>query len=135
MNRTGFSTLLGIAAAVLLSSLPPAKALAGSHQAATAGEAAVVACRVLEAHASERPAVTAVIFHQRDKQDGARLGELLTKNSGASVELQIGAGAWQPATVARLKSCFGRGLLLVPREAQAPKDGEAFLLKFPARAE
>ena len=30
-----------------------------------------VACRVLEAHASEQPAVTVVVFHQRDKQDQA----------------------------------------------------------------
>lgn len=92
----------------------------------------VVACRVLEAHSSAQFRVTAVIFHQRDAKDRDRLGELLRRHSEAPVELQTTGGAWHPATVARLKSCFGRGLLLLPDgTASLPEKGE-FLLKFPA---
>jgi hypothetical protein len=44
--------------------------------------------------------------------------------------VQIGDGSWQRATVVRLKSCFGRGLLILPPGEPALKDGETFLLKF-----
>jgi hypothetical protein len=93
----------------------------------------VVICRVMEAHTSRDPAVTVVLFHQRDKADAKRLSGLLRRASaGGAVEFQMGeGGAWQTATVARLKSCFGRGLLIV-REGTAPlSEGATFLLRFP----
>jgi len=92
-------------------------------------DAGIVACHVLEAHASAHPAVIAIIFHQRDKQDQARLASLLQHLAGESVELQTGDGKWANATVVRLKSCFGRGLLLLPADAPPMKDGGEFLLK------
>jgi hypothetical protein len=93
-------------------------------------DAGVVACRVLEAHASTHPAVIVVVFHQRDKADQARLASLLRNLTGESVELQASDGKWVSATVARLKSCFGRGLLLLPADGPPLKDGSTFVLQF-----
>lgn len=90
----------------------------------------VVGCRVLEAHAAAWPGVTIVLFHQKEKQDQARLGSLLQANSGAHVGVKMGGQDWKPATVIRLKNCFGRGLLLFPTAGPAPKDGESFIIKF-----
>jgi len=94
-------------------------------------DAKIVACRALEAHASAAPAVTAVLFHQQNKEDQARFAVLLRQNSGAGIEIQVSGGNWDKATVFRLKSCFGRGLLLLPASEAAPKDSETFLVKFP----
>jgi hypothetical protein len=91
----------------------------------------VVVCRVLETHTSTNPAVTVVVFHQRNKQDQARLGALLRQNDGADVEVQVANAEWRKAVVERLRSCFGRGLLILPANATAPRDGEAFIVKFP----
>jgi hypothetical protein len=90
----------------------------------------VVACRVLEAHTIEQLRVTAVIFHQRDAKDRDRLSELLRRHAEAPVEVQTAGGAWNRATVARLKSCFGRGLLLLPLGAVFLTEKDEFLLKF-----
>jgi hypothetical protein len=90
----------------------------------------VIACRALEVHASTQPAVIAVVFHQRDKADQARLASLLQHLAGESVELQTGDGKWASAAVVRLKSCFGRGLLLLPADGPPLKDGSTFVLKF-----
>lgn len=100
-------------------------------QAAAPVDASVV-CRVLETHAAGTPSVAAVIFHQRDKQDQQRLGDLLKQHSGAAVQIQVGHdGLPQNATVFRIKSCFGRGLLLMPAGV-APRDGETFTITFPS---
>ncbi len=91
----------------------------------------IVVCRVMEAHASREPDATIVVFHQRDKADAERLGALLRRSSGKTVEFQADEGsAWQRASVARLKSCFGRGLLVLPSGAAQIKEGDEFLLKF-----
>jgi hypothetical protein len=70
------------------------------------------------------------VFHQRDKADQTRLAALLQHLADESVELQTGDGKWANATVVRLKSCFGRGLLLLPADAPPMKDGSTFLLRF-----
>jgi hypothetical protein len=92
----------------------------------------VVACRVLEVHSSPQLRVTVVIFHQRDAKDRERLGELLRQHPEAAVEIQTAGGSWHPATVARVKSCFGRGMLLLPLGAVSLTEKDEFLLKFPA---
>lgn len=97
-----------------------------------AASQAIVACRVLEVHTSVQPAVTVIVFHQRDQKDGTRLGSLLRQHSEASVEFQTADGTWHTATVARLKSCFGRGLLLFPSGGAPLAEGDKFLLKFPS---
>ena len=92
----------------------------------------VVACRAMEAHTSHDPAVTVVLFHQREKADAGRLSALLVRASDKAVEFQTGdGGEWHPAHVARLKYCFGRGLLIVPEGATPLADGATFLLRFP----
>jgi len=92
----------------------------------------VVACRVMEAHTSHEPAVTVVLFHQREKADAQRLSALLPRGWDKAVEFQIGdGGEWHPAHVARLKYCFGRGLLILPEGAAPLADGATFLLRFP----
>jgi hypothetical protein len=73
-----------------------------------------LACRALEVHTSEQPAVTVVIFHQREKKDSERLGALLREYAQTQVEFQTADGAWHNAAMMRLKTCFGRGLLLFP---------------------
>jgi hypothetical protein len=92
--------------------------------------AGTVKCRVMEVFVAERVGATAVIFHQRDKADGPRLGQLLLAHSGAEVEFQTRDGRWHRAAVVRMRSCFGRGLLLfAASEAKlTPKDD--FVLRF-----
>lgn len=92
-----------------------------------------IQCRVMEVFVAGRLGATAVIFHQRDKADGPRLGELLQAHSGEEVEFETRDGQWHRATVVRLKSCFGRGLLLfaVGEAKLAAKDD--FVLHFPQK--
>ena len=130
MNKTLRLSLRAIAIACSVCLLVRIAVPARANQTAADVTTGTVACRALEVHRSEQPAVTVAVFHQRDKQDQPRLSALLQRNSGASVMVQIGDGAWQHATVVRLKSCFGRGLLILPPGEPAPKDGETFLLKF-----
>jgi hypothetical protein len=87
-------------------------------------------CRVLEMHVSDNPAVVTVIFHQRDKQDQAELASLLVTHSGENVQVQFGDGEWISGTVARLKSCFGRGLLFLPSGVPPIKERDTFILRF-----
>lgn len=93
----------------------------------------VVACRVKEAHTSRDPAAGLIVFTQRDKADADRFRALLrSAQEGGAVEFQSGeGGAWQPASIVRLKSCFGRGLLVLPAGTVPPDDGSTFLLRFP----
>ncbi|HYM06574.1 MAG TPA: hypothetical protein VEU11_08440 [Terriglobales bacterium] len=93
----------------------------------------VVACRVKEAHASRDPAAGLVVFTQRDKAEAERFRALLHRaEEGGPVEFQSSdGGAWQAASVVRLKSCFGRGLLVLPAGTVPPAEGGTFLLRFP----
>ncbi len=122
--RTKSRPLMLLAAIALCAPLP-----AGAGQTG-AEEAGVITCRVIEAHAGARPAVVAVVFHQAEKADQPRLGSLLREHSGEEVEVQIGAQTLDEISVFRLKSCFGRGLLLLPANAPPLKDGATFILKF-----
>jgi len=93
----------------------------------------VVACRVREAHASANPEAGLVVFSQRDKTDAQRLSALLrSARDGGAVEFQSGeSGEWRPASIVRLKSCFGRGLLIIPSGQVPPSEGSTILLRFP----
>jgi hypothetical protein len=93
-------------------------------------DASAIKCRVMEAHAGAHPAVVAVVFHQAEKADQPRLGSLLREHSGEEAGVQIGAQTVEGVSVFRLKSCFGRGLLLLPADAPPLKDGVTFILKF-----
>jgi hypothetical protein len=92
----------------------------------------IVKCKVMETHTSAERGVTLVIFHQSTKEEQKRLAEFLKQDSEAGVEWHSAAGSeWHAATVIRLKSCFGRGLLLFPAVTGGPKEGEDLLVKFP----
>ncbi len=93
-------------------------------------EEAIVACRSMEVFVSERVGATAVIFHQRDKADGPRLGELLLAHSGEEVEFETSDGQRHRATVERVKSCFGRGLLLFTANEAKVAANEEIVLHF-----
>lgn len=88
-----------------------------------------IACRVMEVHTSAQEKVTVAVFHQRDDQDRGRLSAFLHRHPEQSVRFQTKDGAWHTATVARLKSCFGRGLLIFPTEALSLRERDEFFLE------
>jgi hypothetical protein len=102
---------------------------AASHPNAGA-EPAVVECHVLEAHASTAPAALVVIFHQQEKKDQPRLSALIKANSGSDADIQIGGAAWTKTRVFRLRTCFGRGMMILSPGQAALKDGDTFRIRF-----
>jgi hypothetical protein len=92
-----------------------------------------VVCRVMEVVVAERLGATVVIFHQRDKADGPRLGELLRAYSGAEIEFETRDGQCHRATVTRIKSCFGRGLLIFRADEARLTEKEDFVLRVPEK--
>jgi hypothetical protein len=92
-----------------------------------------VNCHALETHTNAQPAVIVVVFTQRDKPDHARLSDLLKESDSAAVELRTIDGKWHKATLVRLRTCFGRGMLFLAADSGAPHDREDFLLRFPPK--
>ena len=93
-----------------------------------------VACRAMEVHTDSTNHMTVVVFHQADEASVEALRTLLQAHSGGAVEVNVDAaasGTWR-GTVFRLKSCFGRGLLLFAASAPPLKDGSKFLLRLAA---
>ncbi len=118
---------------VALLAVVAAGALAVAQPAAPAASPnALVACRVLEAHTDPTLGVTLVVFHQRDDADRSRVGALLRAHDGAGIEFQTSDGAPHAGTVMRLKSCFGRGLLLFRAGSATLAERDDFLLREPA---
>jgi hypothetical protein len=109
--------------AVLMILIPAAAA-----QRETEGE--TITCRAMEVFVAKPLGATAVIFHQRDKADGPRLGELLLAHTGEEVEFETPDGKSHPATVERVKSCFGRGLLLFATKEAKLAAKDEFVLHF-----
>jgi len=91
-----------------------------------------VACRVLEAKVVEEMGVALIVFHQAERSDGARLGELLRQNDGAKIKFKTSDGRTHTATLLRLGTCFGRGLLVFPAGSARLARHDQFWLKFPA---
>ncbi|HUI43140.1 MAG TPA: hypothetical protein VL523_14350 [Terriglobia bacterium] len=90
-----------------------------------------LACKVMEAKEAAAVKVTAVLFHQAGLPDREHLGEWLRNNDGASVEFETSDGRWHPATVFRLRNCFGRGLLVFAAQSAHLEEGTKFLLRLP----
>ncbi len=101
------------------------------HQSSTPPARAAVVCTALEIKTVEQMGVALLIFHQADRADGARLGELLKQNDGDSVEFETSDGRTQAATLFRLGTCFGRGLLVFPAGGIHLTSRERFWLRFP----
>jgi hypothetical protein len=133
MNLRG-AVALAVLSSVLAISSGTSGRKAEVQASAQAGDedANVISCRVLEAHTSEEPAVTVAVFHQSQTADRERLASFLKANSDGAVEYWTGSGQWKSARVARLKSCFGRGLLLAPAGDEALKQGATFSLRLPS---
>ena len=93
-----------------------------------------IPCRVMEVFTAEHLGTTAIVFHQRDKADGSRLGELLLAHSGEDIEFETRDGRRHRAMVARMKSCFGRGLLLYSSREAALAPNETFVIIFPVQS-
>jgi len=102
--------------------------VAPSSATATPG---TIACRALETHTDDELNIAVVVFHQRDEAQRSQLATLLRGHSGEMVEVQTADGAWRRARMVRLKSCFGRGLLLLPAPGPFPDRAE-FALRLPA---
>lgn len=122
------SAAVGILVATLVSSWA-AFGASKATQAASGGT--VVHCRVLEAAVSAPFHVRLAIFHYRDAEDRSRLGALLRQYDGHTVQFQAGDGAWQTATVLRLRTCFGRGLLVFSTSAPPLAAKQEILVRFP----
>jgi hypothetical protein len=120
-------TVLVCAVAFAVPSLAARQAT--SHPGASP-ESAIVKCRVLEAHTSTAPAALIVIFHQEEKKDQPRLAALIKANSGSDAGAQIGGAAWIKARIFRLRTCFGRGMIILPAGEATPKDGDTFRIRF-----
>lgn len=90
-----------------------------------------ILCRVIEAFEDKRLGVSTIVFHQRDKNDGSRLGSLLLTHSGGEMVLERPGGGHCRATVFRLKSCFGRGLAMVPASKLKLGEHDEFTLRLP----
>ena len=95
----------------------------------TEAETRPIICSVMEAFEEKRLGVCAIVFHQRDKADGPRLGSLLLTHSGREMELETNSGQHFRATVFRVKSCFGRGLAMVPTSKLKLGENDEFTLR------
>jgi hypothetical protein len=125
LRRSILPLTLALAAALTLAGAT------GQTETNSSPAAGAVVCRVLEAKTAERMNVAVVVFHQAQKGDAERLGRLLRQHDGASVEFETSNGRTHAATVLRLGTCFGRGLLIFPAtEAQLAKQDQ-FWLRFP----
>jgi hypothetical protein len=122
---------LSLKLALLLLAFAPQVARAQSAAQATHPAASnVVACRIMEVHANKDPGVVLVIFHQRDKRDQPRFAALLKQSTGGTIQIRPAGAQWQTASVIRLKSCFGRGMLVMPAGTTSPKERADILVKF-----
>lgn len=126
MYLKGRCAVFVCAVALSASSLAARQAIAHSNAAIES----VVECRALEAHASAAPAALVVIFHQNQKKDQPRLAALIKANSGSDAQIQIGNAPWTKARIFRLRTCFGRGMMVLSPGEAALKDGDTFRIRF-----
>jgi hypothetical protein len=106
-----------------------------SSQTATQSPGKTIACRVIESKNAQTLGVRVVVFHQAEIADRGSLGRFLRNHDGASAEFEAANGSWQAASVFRLKSCFGRGLLLLPAGGPRLAEGDRFMLRSGANPE
>ncbi len=90
-----------------------------------------IVCRVMETFEDGKLGAQAIIFHQRDKIDGPRLGSFLLAHNGKEVELKTAGGQRYRVTVFRVRSAFGRGLALFPTSKLKLGERDEFILPVP----
>jgi len=129
MLKRPFATI--VLAAILVTPISDASRAAQVQTTATKAGNGPIVCSVMEAFEEGRLGVRAIVFHQRDKADGPRLGSLLLTHSGEEMELETARGGRYRATVFRVKSCFGRGLVLVPTAKLKLGEQDEFTLRLP----
>jgi len=88
-----------------------------------------IACRVVESKMVATLGVKLIVFHHAESAARRQLGEFLESHDATGVEFEVAGGDWQPATVFRLKSCFGRGLLAFPAARARLAPGQTFLIR------
>lgn len=122
-------------AVALAAILTVAASVAGSQNAAPANSNPhpAILCRALEVKLDPKTAVTVVLFHQASKADGPTLGEVLKSNEGAPVEFVTSDSKPHQATLFRLDTCFGRGLLVFPSATAHLSTHEQFSIRIPVR--
>jgi len=120
---------IALAMALVVPILGPSSAKAQT--AGNGAENGPIICSVMEAFEEGRLGVRAIVFHQQNKADGPRLGALLLAHSGEEVELETTGGQRCRATVFRMKSAFGRGLVLVPTNRLRLAQHDEFTLRLP----
>jgi len=94
---------------------------------------AAAVCSALEVKTAEHMGVVLLIFHQANKSDGPRLGELLEQNDGASVEFETSDGHTQAASVSPWNMLRPRAD--VPNWKRPSDRTGAILVEIPAGAE
>ncbi len=104
-------------------------------QAQKAPTQETISCRVMESKTSSTLDVELVLFHQAESASRDQLGAFLENHDGTSIEFEAAGGEWQPATVFRLKSCFGRGLLAFHATRARLAPGQTFLIRASGRSQ
>lgn len=123
-------------ALLLLLNIGPAVFTSGSqgpHINVSNQQDSSVLCSAMEVFTDQRLSVRAIVFHQANKTDGPRLGSLLADHTGEAMELRTAEGQRCRATVFRVKSAFGRGLMLLPLSAPALAAHDQFRLSLITR--
>jgi hypothetical protein len=95
--------------------------------------AVTIACRALEVHTDPELKTAVIVFHQRDQAQASELAVLLRDHAGEMVEVQGDDGGWHRARMERLKTAFGRGMLMLAAPSPIAEHAQ-FLLRVPGGA-
>jgi len=126
------SALVALAMVLVIPFSGPSHAAQVQTPKIDAGNGPII-CSVMEIFEEGKLGVRAIVFHQHDKADGPRLGALLLAHSGKEMELETTGGQRYRATVFRVKSAFGRGLVLVPTSQLILGEHDRFTLRLPGK--
>src|SRR5260370_3352420 len=85
-----------------------------THAAATddASSQNTISCTVLEAHMIPNLGVSVAVFHPMSQDEASRFSALMKAHSHTSLQFRTADSSWHKASVARLQSDIGRGLVL-----------------------
>ncbi len=77
--------------------------------------------------------VTGAVFHQADAAERAPLAKFIQENSGKTIEFETADAQVHSATLFRMKSCFGRGMLVLRSGDAHLAERSTFTLRLPAK--